>query len=337
MEHGAERGHRGGSWGKATAHGSSSKAKSHLLWPQDFLSFYTLSPEEQPKLFHSLLINPGLSASGKVTLFIKMPLWAPKKKKKSCSTMVICIQRKKKSGVHYPVTKKLEALTPPATDSFLNIHFFCISIPASNPPSGRKKASSTQHTFCWQECFKTVVSDKTKTSIWTFEKPAHSYSPRGYGAIVCLSLILPLWTWHANITLHTITFLSLMRRHKYCRRGTPSRPGHGWQHLPQFFLVCIPSSTPWAYRGEFWRRTHRGWSPTTDNLAFSSGVHLIWKGWEKSRTRAGDGAGRRRAVTSLAPNNPRLLLRNQAGGKETKKKIWHLPKTNNKSLLGMSS
>lgn len=239
--------------------------------------------------------------------------------------------------MHYPVTKKLEALTPPATDSFLNIHFFCISIPASNPPSGRKKASSTQHTFCWQERFKTVVSDKTKTSIWTFEKPAHSYSPRGYGAIVCLSLILPLWTWHANITLHTITFLSLMRRHKYCRRGTPSRPGHGWQHLPQFFLVCIPSSTPWAYRGEFWRRTHRGWSPTTDNLAFSSGVHLIWKGWEKSRTRAGDGAGRRRAVTSLAPNNPRLLLRNQAGGKETKKKIWHLPKTNNKSLLGMSS
>lgn len=113
--------------------------------------------------------------------------------------------------MHYPVTKKLEALTPPATDSFPNIHFFCISIPASNPPSGRKKASSTQHMFCWQERFKTVVSDKTKTSIWTFEKPAHSYSPRGYGAIVCLSLILPLWTWHANIMLHTITFLSLIR------------------------------------------------------------------------------------------------------------------------------
>lgn len=31
-------------------------------------------PEEHPKLFHYALINPGLSALGKVTLFIKMPL-----------------------------------------------------------------------------------------------------------------------------------------------------------------------------------------------------------------------------------------------------------------------
>lgn len=54
--------------------------------------------------------------------------------------MVICIQReKKKSGVHCPVTKKLEALTPPAIDRFLNRHIFCITTPASNTPSGRKK------------------------------------------------------------------------------------------------------------------------------------------------------------------------------------------------------
>lgn len=57
--------------------------------------------------------------------------------------MVICIQKKKKSGVHCPVTKKLEALTRPAIDHFLNIHIFCITIPASNTPSGRKSFFST--------------------------------------------------------------------------------------------------------------------------------------------------------------------------------------------------
>lgn len=32
------------------------------------------APEENSKLFHYALINPGLSALGKVTLVIKMPL-----------------------------------------------------------------------------------------------------------------------------------------------------------------------------------------------------------------------------------------------------------------------
>lgn len=82
-------------------------------WPP-FLGTYC-PPEEYPKLFHYTLINPGLSALGKVTLFIKMPLWVSFKKK-NCSTMVICIQRKKKSGVHCPVTKKIRGThtyTPP--------------------------------------------------------------------------------------------------------------------------------------------------------------------------------------------------------------------------------
>lgn len=130
-------------WGLGKGHSTLALQQSQIASPlaTDLLSSYMLSSEEQPKLFYSLLINPGLSASGKVTLFIKMPLWAPKKKKKSCSTMVICIQReKKKSGVHCPVTKKLEALTPPAIDRFLNRHIFCITTPASNTPSGRKKS-----------------------------------------------------------------------------------------------------------------------------------------------------------------------------------------------------
>lgn len=84
-------------------------------WPP-FLGTYC-PPEEYPKLFHYTLINPGLSALGKVTLFIKMPLWVSLKKKKNCSTMVICIPReKKKSGVHCPVTKKIRGThmyTPP--------------------------------------------------------------------------------------------------------------------------------------------------------------------------------------------------------------------------------
>lgn len=72
-----------------------------------------------------------------------------------------------------------------------------------------------------------------------------------------------------------------------------------------------------------------------DNLAFLSGLHLIGgEGWEESR----GWGGVKEAATSLPPpqpNNPKLLLKNQAEGKKTK--IWHLPKTDNKSLLGMSS
>lgn len=130
--------------------------------------------------------------------------------------MVICIQREKKSGVHCPVTKKLEALTPPAIDRFLNRHIFCITTPASNTPSGRKKkASSAQHKFCWQERFKTVLFDKTQKLV---SGPWRSLLISTLlGVIVCLLFIPPLRTWHANMTLHTITLLSCMRR---------TRPGH---------------------------------------------------------------------------------------------------------------
>lgn len=94
-ENGARPGHCGGSWGKATAHWSSSKAKLHLLWPQTFFPC-TYRPQRSSQSYSTLLINPGFLALGKVTLFIKMPLWAPKRKTKGCSTMVIRIQRKRK-------------------------------------------------------------------------------------------------------------------------------------------------------------------------------------------------------------------------------------------------
>lgn len=111
--------------------------------------------------------------------------------------MVNCIQRKKKnkpSGVHCPVTKKLEALTPPATDHFSQCR--TSSVFASNPPPGRRGFFDTAQVLLGKKrkCFKTVPFDEIKTSIWTFEKPAHFYTPRGCGIILCLFLTLPLWT-----------------------------------------------------------------------------------------------------------------------------------------------
>lgn len=66
-----------------------------------------------------------------------------KKKKKSCSTMVIYIQRKKKKpGVHCPVTKKLEALMHThlhQTQFFFPFsNLLCASIPTPNPPPKRR-------------------------------------------------------------------------------------------------------------------------------------------------------------------------------------------------------
>lgn len=67
--------------------------------------------------------------------------------------MVNCIQRKKKnkkpSGVHCPVTKKLEALAPPATDHFSQCR--TSSVLASLHPTLflGGEASLTQPKFCW--------------------------------------------------------------------------------------------------------------------------------------------------------------------------------------------
>lgn len=68
-------------------------------------------PEEQPKLFHSALINPGLSALGKVTLFIKMPLWVSKKKKKVVVAPWWSVFKEKNLVCTAQSPKELEALT----------------------------------------------------------------------------------------------------------------------------------------------------------------------------------------------------------------------------------
>lgn len=239
-------------WELGKGHSTLELQQSQIASPlaTDFLSLYILSPEGQSKLFHSLLINPGLSASGKVTLFIKMPLWTPKKKKKSCSTMVICIQRKKNHQVCTAWSLKRWGTHTPSNWVF-SVYISSV-LPSLHPTLLLgEKASSTQLEFCRQERLKTVIADKTKTCIWAFEKPACFYTPRGYAGLVCLFWIpLPLWTSNATIMCHTTTILSWTRRHKYCRRGAPSQAGHCWHHLPRLFLVCI-LSTPRAYRGEF--------------------------------------------------------------------------------------
>lgn len=85
---------------------------------------------------------------------------------------------------------------------------------------------------------------------------------------------------------------------------------------PRSFLACIPL-TPWAYKRWVWEENPLVslqrfgifiWSPF--NLEGVREVKDQGWGW--------GGVGWRRAATSLAPNNPRLSLRNQAEGKKTK-------------------
>ena len=106
--------------------------------------------------------------------------------------MVICIQRKKRkkksSGVHCPVTKKLEALITrymsPTHRSFLLPRWLCASIPAPDPPP-RPKASCTELKLCCQGWFKTVTckGKQNQTRASTFEKPVRVCAPRGNGVI----------------------------------------------------------------------------------------------------------------------------------------------------------
>lgn len=85
-----------------------------------------------------------------------------------------------------------------------------------------------------------------------------------------------------------------MRRHKYCiGQQNPPGPSQRWLHLPLLFLVHRPL-TQCATGGEFLEENAQEltnhWCHY-DNLAFSSGVHLIWEGREKSGARAGGGGG----------------------------------------------
>lgn len=215
---------------------------SSAHWPLYLGTDY--APEEYPKLFHCVLINLGLSASGKVTLVIKMPLWVSlkNKNKNSCSTTVIYSQRKNKTLVYTVQSPKiLEALIHTYTHQTslsLISHLLCASIPAPYPPP-RKKASLTERKFCCQEGFKTGILQK-KQSVSTFQKPVHWYTPRGNGVIVYPFLIPPLWTWHGDMMPCVISLQTWTRRHKYCMgEENPPGPHSHWLYLTQ----C-------AYRGE---------------------------------------------------------------------------------------
>lgn len=68
------------------------------------------APKEDSKLFHYALINPGLSALGKATLFIKMPLWITLKTKIVVAPWWSVVKGKNNLVYTAQSPKKLEAL-----------------------------------------------------------------------------------------------------------------------------------------------------------------------------------------------------------------------------------
>ena len=156
-------------------------------------------------------------------------------------------------------------------------------------------------------------------------------SPRGNGVIWSLSLIPPLWTWHADTVPCVVQ--SRMRRHEHLG------PGEHPPGLPTPGGLCLRPSVRAARTAGRWRGVLAGertgadahWGPS-DNLACSSGVRVIWKRVREGRGRGqGGGEGGRNYFSTPPPTpaSPELLLRIQAERKKTKQnKIWHLPRKN---------
>lgn len=106
VECGAKRGYEGGVRGKATAHWRSSKAKSHLLWPLSSFPWYILSPRGVSKAIPLHTHQPWLVSLGEGHFIHKNASLSFFKKKKNCSTMVICIPREKKIWCALPSHQK---------------------------------------------------------------------------------------------------------------------------------------------------------------------------------------------------------------------------------------
>lgn len=170
-------------WESGKGHSTLALQQSQITSPlaTDILSLVYTVPQRSIQSYFIYTRQPWLVSLGEGHFIHKNASFSflkkKKKEKKNCSTMVISIQRKKKtSGVYCPVTKKKkkkkkwEALIHTYIPTNLVFCFHTCSVLAFQHPTCLldKKASFTEHKFCCQGCFKTVIFFSKKASVSTF-------------------------------------------------------------------------------------------------------------------------------------------------------------------------